>query len=165
MQKKILSVLGIMLLMVSMFGIASAYDEDNPYTVTINYIVGDDTSFTAELAGAESTIDFNPTNSSSKYVEPDSQDDGGSTPILTLTKTGNVNLDFTQALNETNDASIVLMVDTDNAYAGATVLTDSFVALDSGVSTSTDVYMWANFTETASGTIQRTYQVNSTTAA
>ena len=29
-----------------------AYDNENPYTVTVNFIVGDDTSFTVTLAGS-----------------------------------------------------------------------------------------------------------------
>lgn len=165
MKTKILSLFAITLVLASCFGIVSAYDESTPYTVTINYIVGSDTSFTATLAGAETTIDFNPTNASSKYVEPDSQDAGGSTPILTLTKTGNVNLDFTQALNATNPAEIVLMVDADNDWDGADVITDTFIALESGVSTTSTVYMWANFTSAPAGTTQRLYQVNATTAA
>src|SRR3990170_774493 len=77
---------------------ASAYDASTPYTVTINYIVPSDTSFTVTLAGAEVSIDFNPATKDSTLVQPDSQNSSSNTPIATITNTGNVLQDFTTNL-------------------------------------------------------------------
>ena len=71
---------------------ALGYDASSPYTVTLNWIVPYDTTFTVALAGAETTIDFNPANKSSLEVEADSQSDG--TPIITVTNAGNVNANY-----------------------------------------------------------------------
>jgi len=162
MKNKILALLMGFLCIASVSGVY-AYDADNPYTVTMNFIVGDDTSFTVELAGAESTIDFNPTTANSKEVEPDSQDDGGSTPILTITNTGNVNLDFTHELNVTT-AFVNVSYDTDNTVDWTKILNSTTSTVDTAIASAAtvDVYMWANFTSADSGTTPVLYQVNST---
>lgn len=163
MKNNIFAILtGLML----MFGFAGvyAYDSASPYTVTVNYIVGQDTSFTVALAGAETTIDFNPADLNSKEVEPDSQNAGGSTPMLTITNTGNVNLDFSRGLNTTNPAWVVLSMNTANTVDWTQIVNDTFVVADSSVAAAgtSEWYLWANFTSAAAGTTQRLLQVNST---
>jgi len=151
------------------FGIAGvyAYDSSTPYTVTVNYIVGEDTSFTVDLAGVETTIDFNPTTLNDKEVEPDSQNAGGSTPILTITNTGNVNLDFTRGLNTTNPAWVVLSMNNANSVDWSQIVNDTFVDGDTSIASasSSEWYFWANFTAADSGTTARLLQINSSASA
>ena len=166
MKGKILTILtGLML----MFGIAGvyAYNSDTPYTVTINYIVGEDTSFTVSLASPETTIDFNPTTLSSKEVEPDSQNASTSTPMATITNTGNVNLDFTRGLNTTNPAWVVLSMNVANTVDWTQTITDSFTSGDTSIASAStsEWYFWANFTAADSGTTARLLQINSSASA
>lgn len=165
MKGKILTLLMGMFLLFGMSGVC-ALDADTPYTVTMNFIVGADTSFTVELAGAESTIDFNPTTASSKEVEPDSQDDGGSTPIATITNTGNVNLNITHELNESKPSWVVISYSNENSVDWTQTLSDTSVIVNDTVpaSETTQVYLWANFTSADEGTTVRTYQINSSTS-
>jgi len=164
MKNKILVILtGLMF----MFGIAGvyAYNSESPYTVTMNFIVGEDTSFTVALAGSETTIDFNPATANDKEVEPDSQDDGGSTPIETITNTGNVNLALTHELNVTTDF-VTVSYNTANTVDWTKILNSTTSSINASVPSSEtqDVYMWANFTAADSGTTAVLYQINSTTA-
>jgi len=164
MKNKILVILtGLMF----MFGIAGvyAYNSESPYTVTMNFIVGEDTSFTVALAGSETTIDFNPATANDKEVEPDSQDDGGSTPIETITNTGNVNLALTHELNVTTDF-VAVSYNAENTVDWTKILNSTTSSINASVPSSetADVYMWANFTAADSGTTAVLYQINSTTA-
>ena len=99
--------LGIVL-MTSIFASAFVfgYDASNPYSVTLNWIVPEDTTFTVALAGAETTIDFNPTNKSSKEVMADSQTD--SVPIITVTNQGNVIANYTAQVTANLPTWVVL---------------------------------------------------------
>lgn len=157
--------------MISMFmlGIGSvyAYDADTPYTVTINYIIGADTSFTVELAGEETTIDFNPATIDSKEVEPDSQVALTNTSMLTITNTGNVNLDFPRAINATNPAWAVLSMNTVNTTDWTQLINDTFVDGDTAIAPASESnwFFWANFTDAVYGTDTRLLQINSTQSA
>jgi len=164
MNNKILMLLIGVFLFTGMAGVY-AFDSDNPYTVTMNFIVGEDTSFTVALAGSETTIDFNPTTANSKEVEPDSQDDGGSTPIETITNTGNVNLALTHELNVTTDF-VAVSYNAENTVDWTKILNSTTSSINASVPSSetADVYMWANFTAADSGTTAVLYQINSTTA-
>lgn len=154
----------MVMLVIGIFGIVgvSAYDADTPYTVTMNFIVGEDTTFTVELAGAETTIDFNPATKDSKEVEPDSQADG--TPIVNITNAGNTNLDFTHKVNDTLPTGISVCYDGSYAANWAQILGTGYTSIDTSVAagSSTGLYMWANFTDVAAGTQNREYQINST---
>lgn len=166
MKSKIFVFLVSLLAIVGMTGVY-AYDADNPYTVTMNFIVGADTSFTVDLAGAETTIDFNPSTLSSKEVEPDSQSATGSTPILTITNTGNTNLDFKHGLTTAKPSWVAISWNTANSVNWGQTLTDTFTTVDTSVASSgtVDVYLWANFTSADAGTTARTYQINSSVTA
>jgi hypothetical protein len=167
MKSKFLTLLIGLLIVTSMSGIY-AYDSANPYTVTMNFIVGADTSFTVELAGSETSIDFNPASLNSKEVEPDSQNAGASTPILTITNTGNTNLDFTHKLTAAKPDWVVISYNNDtNTVNWGKTLTDEVSNVEQTVASSGEVkvYMWANFTSALAGTTARTYQINSTVSS
>lgn len=165
-MKKLMTFVMLSLMVFSMAGVY-AYDADTPYTVTINYIIGADTSFTVELAEVETTIDFNPATTSSKDVEPDSQVSGTSTPMLTITNTGNVNLDFERGLNASNPAWVVLSMNTENTVDWTKLVNDTFVTSSAEIAPAgtADWYFWANFTDADYGTEPRTFQINSTQSA
>lgn len=165
-MKKLYAVLMSAMVFSMIFGISgvSAFDTDNPYTVNMNFIIGEDTSFTVSLAGAETTIDFNPTTKDSKEVEPDSQAMGTSTPMVTITNAGNVALDFSHKVNETLPAYVDVSYDTDVTVDWAKTLSDAYTTITTSVAASgtADVYYWANFTDADAGTDQVEYQINST---
>ena len=162
--------LNAVLLSLVMFGMlfsisgVMALDADNPYTVNMNFIIGSDTTFTVSLAGVETEIDFNPATKDSKEVEPDSQDAGGSTPMVTITNAGNVNLDFTHKVNESLPAYVGVSYDTDETVDWTKTLSDSYSTITTSVAAAgtADVYYWANFTDADAGTDQVEYQINST---
>ena len=165
MKSKIMTLLLGFMFMFGMAGVY-AYDASTPYTVTVNYIVGEDTSFTIALAGVETTIDFNPTTLNDKEVEPNSQVAETSTPILTITNTGNVNLDFSRGLNTTNPAWVVLSMNNANSVDWTQIVNDTFVDGDTVIASAStsEWYFWANFTAADSGTTQRLLQINSSTS-
>ena len=144
-----------------------AYDASNPYTVTMNFIVGDDTSFTVSLAGEETTIDFNPATLNSKEVEPDSQNAGTSIQMIEITNTGNVNLDFNHAVNASLPNWVIVSYNTANTVDWTKTLNETSQTFSTSVAPAgtVDVYFWANFTSADSGTESRTYQINSTASA
>jgi len=143
----------------------SAYDADTPYTVTMQWIVPSDTSFTVSLAGAETTIDFddNVVDKDSKYVQPDSQDNSTSTPIAEITNTGNQNLDFSCNLTATKPSWAVLMVNNATDLATATTFDTTAVTIQDNVAAAAtvDMYLWTNLTNADAGTTSRTFQINS----
>lgn len=165
-MKKLNSVLLTVMMLGMVLGMSGvmAADADTPYTVSMNFIVGDDTSFSVVLAGAETTVDFNPTTKDDKEVEPDSQDAGGSTPILVITNDGNTNLDFAHLLNTTAPEGTNISYATTNAVDWSQELLTAATTIDTGVAAAgtVDVYLWANFTDAASGTTEVLYQINST---
>jgi hypothetical protein len=155
------------LLLITGFGSVYAYDANTPYTVTINYIVGQDTSFTVSLAGVETTIDFNPATLNSKNVEPDSQVAGSSTPMVTVTNTGNVNLDFKRGLTSDNPAWVILSMNNANSVDWTKLVNTTSITSSSGIepASSAYYYFWANFTSAEAGSTPVTFQVNSTASA
>lgn len=153
------------LMLMLMIPASMAYDAGTPYTVTLNYIVPSDTSFTVTLAGAETTIDFNPATKDSANVEPDSQVAASSIPIATITNTGNLNQDFSVNLTAAQPAWVVVSVSNYNNYA--TPITLSAVAQSptgwTGIAADAlaYAYMKGTFTDAPSGTTAKTLQVSS----
>jgi len=164
-RKKMKGKLSLVLLLGVLFALNGvlAYDNENPYTVTVNFIVGDDTSFTVTLAGSETTIDFNPATKDSKEVEPDSQVAGSSTPIAEITNTGNVALNFTHKVTSAMPAFVAVSYNTANSVDWAKTITDEYSTISTAIdpASSSNLYMWANFTDADAGTTPRTYQINS----
>lgn len=165
------NILGSLVVLTALFSVLSivpgvmAYDASTPYTVTLQWIIPADTSFTVALCGAESSIDFdtNVVNGTDNGVEPDCQDDGGSTPMLTITNTGNVNLNFTTNLTTGIPGWATLYVDNDNTIAGSDSFNTTAVLVEGGVASSgtVDVYFWTDYASAPAGTTQRTLQINS----
>ncbi len=142
-----------------------AYNADTPYTVTLNYIVPSDTSFTVSLAGAETTVDFNPATKNSTMVEPDSQNAAGLVPMAKITNTGNLNQNFSVNLTTAQVAWAVVKVSNFSDYATPITLSDT-AQNPTGwtvIATSNEVwgYMYANFTNAPQGTTAKTLQINS----
>jgi len=158
--------LALTLMIGLMFGTMGviAYDVNNPYTVDMNFIVGQDTSFTVSLAGSETTIDFSPATKDSKEVEPDSQSATGTTPIATIANTGNVNLDFTHKVNQTMFADVKVTYNNANTINWDNLLTSDYSTIETAISPAGEstLYLWANFTDSSAGTRVLEYQVNST---
>ena len=143
----------------------SAYDANSPYTVTVNYIVPNDTTFTVTLAGAESSIDFNPGNRNSTNVEPDSQNAGGSTPIATIVNTGNIPQTFGVNITSAQYAWVAVTLSNSNDYSNPITLsaTKQTPTGWSSISAaaSIDAYMKADFTDAPGGTLSKTMEINS----
>ncbi len=164
-QNNIVKLVSVALMMMLMIPASMAYDSGTPYTVTVNYIVPSDTSFTVTLAGAETTIDFNPATKDSANVEPDSQVAASSIPIATITNTGNLNQNFSVNLTAAQPAWVVVSVSNYNDYA--TPITLSAVAqTPTGWTTiaadaACYAYMKGTFTDAIAGTTSKTLQVNS----
>ena len=160
---KAISILVLFALVASIPG-AMADDADTPYTVTMNFIIPSDTTFSVDLALSETTIDFNPATKDSTEVEPDSQDDAGTVPIAVVTNDGNVNLNFSINLTAAKPSWVQVYASDTNTFASA-VAFDTTPLEDAGWNTviptsSVNVYLWANFTSAAGGTTQRTFQIN-----
>lgn len=160
-----------MFLVLSLFSTVSvmAYDVDDPYTVTLQWIVPSDTSFSVALCGAESSVDFdtNLTAVTKNEVQPDCQNAGAGTPMMTITNDGNLDLNFTTALTAAKPSWAVLKVNELSVYGSATTFDTTQVLINGsvGASESTDVYFWTDLTNAPAGTTSRTLQVNSSIAS
>lgn len=155
----------LMTTLVLFTGIASAYDEASPYTITLRWIIPEDTTFTVEIRGGGATIDFNPASKTETFVEPDNQDDSQELSILNVTNAGNLALSFYH--NATTPIWANLTVSKTNESSAGVTLKDTQVVLNLSVAIGNhiDVYMWTNVTEAVSGTTEGTYQINSTSGA
>lgn len=149
---------------------AVGYDTDTPYTVTLNFIVPSDSTFTVTLAGSETTIDFNPIGINSKCVEPDSQVNASSTPMVNISNDGNVNVNYGINLTAGAPSWVILKA---SSTAGATKCNDGTLFNSSVVwgnwnttvpGTYANIYMFANFTSATGGTTPRTFQINAQTS-
>ena len=164
-SNNIMKLATIAAMLMLMIPASMAYDQNTPYSVTVNYIVPSDTSFTVTLAGAETTIDFNPATKDSANVEPDSQVAASSIPIATITNTGNLNQNFSVNLTTAQVAWAVVTISNYNNYA--TPITLSAVAQSPtgwttiAASSACYAYMKGTFTNAPSGTTPKTLQVNS----
>lgn len=161
----------ILTLFVGLFLVASiasvyAADASTPYSVTMNFVVGEDTTFSVALAGAETSIDFNPADANSKEVEPDSQNAAGTTPMVNITNDGNVALNFTHQLNQTKPSHVEVSWSLTNSVDWSQTVTTTYSVINSSVPAgeSEVVYYWANFTAAPQGTTQRLYYINTTAA-
>jgi len=157
--------ISIALMMMLMIPTSMAYDAGTPYTVTLNYIVPSDTTFTVTLAGAESTIDFNPASMNSADVEPDSQSAAGSTPIAVIYNAGNLNQNFSVNLTTAQVSWAVVSVSNFSNYATPITLSDTSQTptgwTNVPMTTSVSAYMKATFANATAGTTAKTLQINS----
>ena len=157
--------LATILLVLMSISTAVGYDAETPFQVQVNYIVPSDTSFTVTLAGAETTIDFNPATKDSANVEPDSQVAASSIPIATITNTGNLNQNFSVNLTAEQPAWVVVSVSNYNDYATPITLSAVAQTPTGWTAIAADAtcyaYMKGTFTDAVAGTTSKTLQVNS----
>jgi len=153
------------LIMMLMIPGSMAYDAGTPYTVTLNYIVPSDTSFTVTLVSPETTIDFNPATKDSADVEPDGQIAASNIPMATISNTGNLNQNFTVNLTAAQEAWAVVSLSNFSNYATPITLSNTAQSPTgwTGIVASADVvaYMKATFTDAPQGTTAKTLQINS----
>lgn len=149
-------------------GIASAYDAGTPWTGTVRWMVPSDTTFSIAFASAETQVDFDDslTAQTQSGIQPDSQNNATSTPIIVVTNDGNLALNFTCNLTAAKPSWAVLKVNNETSYSGATTFDTSAVIVNASVATaqSTDMYLWTDITSAPSGTVSRTLQINSVAA-
>jgi hypothetical protein len=144
---------------------ASGYDASSPYTVTMKWIIGEDTSFTVSLCGSETSIDFDENlanQTTADAVQPDCQDNSTSTPIMNITNSGNVALNLSCNLTASKPAWATLYVSNDTDYTGASTFDTTAVTIEDNVAVSGNVpvYIWTDVLNADTGTTSRTYQVN-----
>lgn len=160
-----------MFVMLGVFMVSGAYafDQDTPYTVTVNFIVPSDTTFTVSLAGAETTVDFNDNvavgSGTQTEVEPDSQNASTSVPIINITNAGNLNLNFTTNLTTSKPSWVTLKVSNDTVYGSSTSFDTTAVLVEENVPSgnSVSMYLWSDLDRDSwvQGTTARTLQINS----
>ena len=142
--------------------VAIAYDSGTPYTVTMNFIVPSDTTFTVALAGVEVTIDFNPADKDSAQVEPDSQTNV--TAMVTVTNQGNVGMDYNCDLTVTKPTWVTLKGNNAYNYGTATIFDNgnayTFALNVTSFGGTADLWLWADFVNASGGTTQRQFRVN-----
>jgi len=151
------------LLLLSIFGMSLAfgYDASSPYSVTLNWIVPSDTTFSVALAGAETTIDFNPTNKSSLEVMPDSQADV--TPIITITNQGNVDANYSALVTAQKPSWVTLKGYNSYDYGSAVEVGNSTsVTIEDNIAPSgtSEYWLWSDFADADKGTTASTFQVS-----
>jgi len=163
-MKRILAVMAAIIAL--SMPMAFAYDADNPYTVTLQYIIPIDSSFSVETRSLTAEIKFEFTAKTESNLEPTGQDDGNSLEILNVTNDGNTAIDLyhNTTIPTLGAGTVALCVDTDNTVDGCTNLTDSMVQLtdELAIDGHVDVYMWANAEDASSGIHTGKYQINST---
>lgn len=166
---KIVVGLLVVLALGAIAGVASALDASTPYTGDIRWVVPSDSSFSVTFAGSEDSVDFDDSLSSCTQsgVQPDSQNNATSTPIITITNTGNVNLNFTCNLTSAKPSWAVLKVSNTTSYADATDFDTTAVLINATVSSgqSTPMYIWTDVTDASEGTTGKTLQINSEASA
>ena len=154
-------VIASLLLSVFASAFVMGYDASNPYSVTLNWIVPADTTFTVALAGVETTIDFNPTNKSSIQVQADSQLAG--TPIITVTNQGNVPANYSAEVTGTLPSWVTLKGKNSYNYATANTLSNSTATIlkDNVASGNTAEYwLWSDFANAPKGTEASSFQIS-----
>jgi hypothetical protein len=158
-------VIASLLLSVFASAFVLGYDASNPYTVTLNWIVPSDTTFTVALAGAETTIDFNPTNKSSLQVQADSQADV--TPIITVTNQGNVPANYSAEVTGILPSWVTLKGKNSYNYATADTLSNSTttsIKTDVASGNTAEYWLWSDFTDAPQGTEVSSFQISTVEA-
>ena len=98
--------LGMLSMMITSVLIATTipvfgYNQNQPATYTVNYIVPSDTTFNIVVSLAQTSMNFNATNGNSKLVGPIGQNISTNTAWANITNGGNVNLNFSTNLTVT----------------------------------------------------------------
>lgn len=154
----------LFLFAVLLAGQVFGYNANNPYTVTMNFIIGEDTSFTVQLAGTATSIDFRPADMNSKNVEPDQQNAGQNIPMAIVTNTGNVNQNFRHSTTTALPSWVVVCWNTANTPDWTKLLSNTPQTFATNIppGSSVNLFFWANFTNAPPGLYDRTYKIEST---
>jgi len=163
MKNKINGLALSLLMLISVFAIPMVlgYDASNPYTVTIKWIVPQDTTFTVALAGAETEIIFNATNKSSLEVNARSQTD--SVPIITISNQGNIPANYTAQVTAFLPSWVTLKGKKTYDYGTADTITNTTGTLiDTNVASGNNAtyWLWSDFSNGVYGTNQSTFQIS-----
>ncbi len=159
------AVLLISILLMSTPVLATSGTASTPVTYTINYILAVDTAFTVTPAGAEISMDFNPANTNSQDVEPDSQVKGTSTPWATISNDGNVAQTFSVNLTTAQASQARVNISNTNVFTQKVEISQTAQTPTGWASVATsgtvNLYALANFTNLPGGTTSKTLQINS----
>lgn len=133
-----------------------SFDHNNPASYTVQYVIPSDTTFSVLLCGSETQMNFNPTNGSSKSVEPACQSKATNKPWANITNAGNLNVNFSTNLTVTNPSWVVLNIGSNSSMSDQVVVTNIAVS-PSGWSNvapegSVQLFSVANFTNAPQGT-------------
>jgi len=156
--------IGTIVGMLLLTGLAFALDESNPYSIVLKWIIPSDTTFTVSIRGDTPTIDFTPASKSENMVEPDNQVAASSLPILNVTNSGNTALDLWH--NATSPSWADVYAGVTNDYYASTMINETAMIQfkdELAIGSHQDVYMWSNITNAAAGTVEKTYAINATT--
>lgn len=141
------------------------YDHNNPASYTVQYIIPSDTTFSVSLCGSETQMNFNPTNGSSKSVEPACQSMTTNKPWANITNSGNLNLNFSTNLTATNPAWVTLSVGSTSSMSDQVIVTNTATSpagwLNIGPGGSVQLYSSASFTNAPQGTASMTIKIGS----
>ena len=160
-NKTIVAVIVALLLIT---GTAFGYQAGSPALYTINYIVPQDTTFGVSLAGAETTMDFNPANNNSKNVQPDSQVIGSDTPWATIGNNGNGALTFSVNTTAAQPSWVDVSISNSSTMSGNVSLSATAQTPTgwTSIAAGDEVRLFANgnFTAAVAGTTQRTLEID-----
>jgi len=161
-------IMGALIAAILYAGMASAYDANTPWTGLVRWVVPSDTTFSITFAGSEDSVDFddNLTAQTQSGVQPDSQNNATSTPIIVISNDGNQALNFTCNLTATKPDWAVIKVNNETSYTGATTFDTDAVTVNASVAVGddTDMYLWTDVTSATQGTTTRSLQINSAAA-
>lgn len=141
------------------------YDQNNPASYTVQYVIPSDTSFSVSLCGSETQMNFNPANGSSKSVEAVCQSKDINKPWANITNTGNLELNFSTNLTTTNPNWVVLNIGSNSSMSDQVIVTNTATSpagwLNVAPGNSVQVYSLASFTNAPQGTTSKTIKIGS----
>lgn len=146
------------------FGDPKLGDASNSVTYTVQYIIPSDTSFMVTLCGAETQMNFNPTNKNSKLVEPSCQSKMSNQPWANIANVGNVNENFSANLTGSNPSWVELSIGNSSSMSDNVIVTDSELSPQGwdnvAPGNTVQLYAQANFTDATSGTTSKQMSIN-----
>ena len=160
-MKKLLAILFSIL----MLPLAFAYDSATPYSITLQWYIPADTTFTVAVCGSRTAISFNNTARTDTYIEPDCQNRTNKVPMLTITNAGNVQINLTNNLTTQKPSWAVVASSANTSLTSFrrfdvvnwTKIPNSTMAVGGNVM----VFFYTNLTNAATGLTTRTYHIKS----
>ena len=144
---------------------AFGFDANSPATYTVQYIIPSDTTFSVALCGSETQMNFNPTNGSSKSVEPTCQSKATNKPWANITNSGNTNLNFSTNLTAANPSWVTLNIGSISSMSDQVTVSNVETSpagwLNVAPASSVQLYSLADFTSGPKGTVSNTIKINS----